>query len=59
MIKDIEFLLKKIFFKESYLLKKRLIRAINKDYEKELQIIDRFSDRTKDAIDIGKIKSLS
>ena len=52
MIKDIEFFLKKIFFKESYLLKKRLIRAINKDYEKELQIIDRFSDRTKDAIDI-------
>ena len=58
MIKDIEFLLKKIFFKESYLLKKRLIRAINKDYEKELQIIDRFSDRTKDAIDIGVYRGI-
>ena len=58
MIKDIEFFLKKIFFKESYLLKKRLIRAINKDYEKELQIIDRFSDRTKDAIDIGVYRGI-
>ena len=53
MIKDIEFLFKKIFFKESYLLKKRLMRAINKSYEKELQIISKFSDKTKDAVDIG------
>tara|TARA_A100001015_G_C14894435_1_gene673809 strand:+ start:239 stop:982 length:744 start_codon:yes stop_codon:yes gene_type:complete len=53
MIKDIEFLIKKIFFKESYLLKKRLNRAINNNYEKELKIIDKFSDKTKDALDIG------
>ena len=53
MVKDLEFLLKKIFFKESYLLKKRLIRAINNNYEKELKIIEEFSDKSKDALDIG------
>ena len=52
-IKDIEFILKKIFFSQSYLLKKRLIRAINDNYEKELPIIDRFSDKSKNALDIG------
>ena len=39
MIKDLEFIFKKIFFSESYLLKRRLIRAIKKNYEKELKII--------------------
>ncbi len=53
MIKDLEFLLKKTFFSESYLLKKRLKRAIRKGYEKELKIIDKFADKSKDAIDIG------
>ena len=53
MIKDLEFLIKRIFFSESYLLKKRLKRAINKGYEKELKIIDKFADKTKDALDIG------
>ena len=53
MIKDLEFLLKRIFFPESYLLRKRLKRAIKKGYEKELKIIDKFADRSKDALDIG------
>ena len=53
MIKDLEFFFKKLLFSESYLLKKRLIRAIKKNYEKELQIIDRFADKSKDALDIG------
>ena len=53
MIKDIEYIIKKILFKESYLLKKRLIRAINKNYEKELNVISKFSDKTKDALDVG------
>ena len=52
-IKDIEYILKKIFFSQSYLLKRRLIRAINNNYEKELNLIDRFSDKSKNAIDIG------
>ena len=58
MIKDLEFLIKKIFFPESYLLKKRLKRAIKKGYEKELKIIDKFADRSKDALDIGVYRGI-
>ena len=53
MIKDIEYMFKKIFLSEKYLLKKRLKRAIVKNYEKELSIIDHFKDKSKDAIDVG------
>lgn len=53
MKKDIEFFIKKFFFSESYLLKKRLKRAINNEYEKELKIINKFADKFKDALDIG------
>ena len=53
MIKDIEFLIKKLFFSESFLLNRRLKRSIKKNYEKELQIIDQFRDKSKDALDIG------
>ena len=52
MIKDFEYILKK-FIPEKYLLKKRLNRAIKKNYEKELEIIKKFSDKSKDALDIG------
>ena len=52
MIKDFEYILKK-FIPEKYLLKKRLTRAIKKNYEKELEFIEKFSDKSKDAIDIG------
>ena len=34
-------------------MKKRLIRAINKKYEKELDIIDKYADKSMDALDIG------
>lgn len=51
-VKDIEFLIKKII-PEKYLLKKRLKRAVKKNYEKELEIIDQFGDKSKDALDIG------
>ena len=52
MIKDLEFILKKII-PEKYLLKKRLKRAIEKKYEKELEVINQFADKSKDALDIG------
>tara|TARA_B100001093_G_C26601270_1_gene915984 strand:- start:85 stop:828 length:744 start_codon:yes stop_codon:yes gene_type:complete len=52
-MKDLEFFIKKVFFSESYLLKKRIKRAIKNNYEKELTIIERFSDKNKDALDIG------
>jgi hypothetical protein len=50
--KDIEFLIKKII-PEKYLLEKRLKRAIKKKYEKELTLIKKFTDKSKEAIDIG------
>ncbi len=51
--KDLEFFFKKIFLSDKYLLKKRLIRAINNNYEKELFFIDQFKDKSKVALDIG------
>ena len=42
--KDIEFLFKKIFFSEKYLLKKRLNRAIKNTYEEELLFLDKVVD---------------
>jgi FkbM family methyltransferase len=53
MIKDIEYIIKKIIFSETFLLKKRLKRAIKKNYEKELNFINRFKDPNKNAVDVG------
>lgn len=53
MIKDLEFFLKNIFFSEKFLLKRRLVRAIKKNYEKELGIINTFRDKNKSAVDVG------
>jgi len=53
MIKDIEFILKKFLFGERYLLEKRLKRSIKNNYEKELKILNNFSDLSKDAVDVG------
>ena len=53
LIKDIEFFLKKIFFSQKYLLKKRLERALDNNYEEELKIIDKLQDKSKYAIDVG------
>jgi len=52
-MKDIEYIIKKLFFSEKYLLKKRLIRAFNKKYEEELLVIDKFTDKSTDSVDIG------
>jgi len=53
MIKDLEFFLKNVFFSEKFLLKRRLIRSIKNNYEKELEIISKFSDKNKSAVDVG------
>lgn len=52
-LKDLEFFIKKFFFSQSYLLKKRLKRAIVNNYEKELSLIERFADKSRNAIDVG------
>tara|TARA_Y100000310_G_scaffold293618_1_gene323319 strand:+ start:2412 stop:3170 length:759 start_codon:yes stop_codon:yes gene_type:complete len=51
--KEIEFLFKKIFFSEKYLLKKRLNRAIKKVYEEELLILDKVVDKNLESVDVG------
>ena len=53
MIKDLEYFIKNKIFTEKYLLKKRLDRAVKNDYESELSYIDKFSDTSKFAIDVG------
>ena len=51
--KEIEYLFKKIFFSERYLLKKRLNRAIKKVYEEELLILDKVIDKNLESVDVG------
>ena len=58
MIKDIEFFLKNLLFSEKFLLEKRLRRAIKKNYEKELLIINNFKDKNKDAVDVGVYRGI-
>ena len=58
MIKDIEYLIKKIFFSKSFLLKRKLERQIDKNYEKELSIIHNFEDKNKVAIDVGVYRGI-
>ena len=53
MIKDIEYFIKNKIFTEKYLLYKRLKRSIKNNYELELNFLDQFKDKKKDAIDIG------
>ena len=57
IIKDLEFILKKII-PEKFLLKKRIQRSIKKGYEKELEIINQFTDKSKDAIDVGVYRGI-
>jgi FkbM family methyltransferase len=58
MIKDLEFFLKNIFFSEKFLLKRRLDRSIKNKYEKELEIINKFSDKNKSAVDVGVYRGI-
>ena len=51
--KEFEFLIKKFFFSEKYLLKKRLERAIKKNYENELKILDKIINRKLESVDVG------
>ena len=51
--KEIEFLFKKIFLSEKYLLKKRLNRSIKKNYELELQVLDKIVNKNLESVDVG------
>ena len=51
--KEIEYLFKKFFIPEKYLLKKRLIRAYKKKYEEELLFLDKIVDKNLESVDVG------
>ena len=51
--KEIEFFLKKYFFSQKYLLKKRLERAIKNNYETELKLVKNFISAGTESIDVG------
>ena len=58
VIKDLNFLLKKIFLKEEKLLKKRIIRSIKNQYEKEIKILPKLIKNGTDTIDVGVFRGV-
>ena len=56
--KEIEFLFKKIFLSEKYLLKKRLNRAIKNVYEEELLVLDKVVDKNLESVDVGVYRGI-
>ena len=51
--KEIEFFIKNLFFSKSYLLKKRIERAIKKNEEAEINLVKKFTNKDEDCIDVG------
>ena len=51
--KQIEFLIKKYFFPESFLFKRRLERSIKNKDENEIELLERFIEPGTDSIDVG------
>lgn len=51
--KEIEFFFKKNFFSQSYLLRRRLERAIKKNEENEIKLVKNFIKNDTDTLDIG------
>ena len=51
--KKIEFFLKKVFFSQSFLLKRRLDRAIRKNEEEEIKLVKKYTTQYTDSLDIG------
>ena len=56
--KEFEFILKKIFFYEKFLLKRRLERAVKNNYAPELKLIKEFIINGTDSLDIGVYKGV-
>ena len=51
--KEIEFFIKRFFFSEKFLLKKRLERAVKNNYEPEIKLIKEFVVSGTDGLDVG------
>ena len=56
--KEIEFILKKFFFSEKFLLKRRLKRAVKNNYEPELKLVKEFVVKGTDSLDIGAYQGI-
>lgn len=51
--KEFEYIFKKILFPEKFLLKRRLQRAIDNNYEIELGILDKIANKNLESVDVG------
>ena len=51
--KEIEYFIKNFFVSEKFLLKKRLKRAIIKDYDQEIGLLDKVINKKLESIDVG------
>ena len=56
--KEIEFFFKRFFFSEKFLLKRRLERAVKKNYEPEIKLIEEFVVSGTDSLDIGAYQGI-
>ena len=51
--KEIEYFIKNNFLSEKFLLKRRLIRAIKKNYDQEISLLKKIIDKDLESVDIG------
>ena len=51
--KEVEYFIKKFFVSEKFLLKKRLKRAINNEYDQEIGLLDKVVNKKLESIDVG------
>ena len=58
IVKDLTYIIKRIFFSEKKLLKKRIIRSIKNGYEKEIKILPKLLKKNEDSIDVGVFRGV-
>jgi len=58
MLKDIKFILQKLFFKEHLILKKRILRSIKSQIEKEYEAIPFLCNKNYLSIDVGAFRGV-
>ena len=53
LIKEFEYFIKNNFFSEKFLLKRRLLRAIKKNYDQEISLLHKVINKNLESIDVG------
>ena len=51
--KELEYFIKNNFFSEKFLLKRRLLRAIKKNYDQEISLLHKVINKNLESIDVG------